>query len=172
LQQSTGPGSFPFSLLLTAGSTMNGLKWSDPSRTNFFSSRFAYYGQLIIGRKFNEGFTLQIMPSFLHRNLVELATDDNDLYALGAGARLKLSKRISVNADYYYRLKPTGANYNPLSLGLDIETGGHVFQLHFTNSKGMNERSFLADTEYSWGKADVMFGFNISRSFQLKKKKA
>lgn len=173
VQQSKGPGAIPFSVLLVAGSTLNPLKWVDTSRQNYFSSRLAYYGQVIIGRKFSDRFTLQLMPTVLHLNLVEKTIDKNDQFSLGAGARLKLSRRISVNADYYYRVHPnnSGTTFSPLSVGVDIETGGHVFQLHFTNSRGMNERSFLADTEYSWGKGDVMFGFNISRAFQIAKRK-
>jgi hypothetical protein len=173
VHQSTGPKSFPVSVVFTAGSTLNPLKWSDTSRKNYFSSRLAYYGQVIVGRKFNERITLQLMPTILHLNLVERVVDDNDIYSIGLGARAKISKRISINADYYYRLNPNQniTSFPPLSLGVDIETGGHVFQLHFTNSKGMNERSFLTDTEYSWGKGDVMFGFNISRAFQVRKRK-
>lgn len=174
LHQSTGPKALPFSLVVIGGSTLNTLPWADTSRKNFFSSRMAHYGQLIIGRKFSEHFTLQMMPTILHRNLVPRIIDDNDVYAAGVGGRLKLSKRISVNFDYYYVVNPDEGvlTYNPLSLGFDIETGGHVFQLHFTNAKGMNERAFLADTEYRWGKGDIMFGFNISRSFQIGKKKS
>ena len=95
------------------------------------------------------------------------------MIATGIGGRLKLSKRISLNVDYHYIINQNEvANYyNPLSLGFDIETGGHVFQLHFTNSKGMNERAFLAATEYNWGDGDIFFGFNISRSFQIRKNK-
>jgi hypothetical protein len=173
IQQSTGPKSSPLSLIAVAGSTLTTLKWSDPSRQNYFSSRAAFYGQLIAGRKFNDNFTLQIMPTILHRNLVPTKNDANDLVAAGIGGRFKLSKRISLNVDYHYIINQNEvANFhNPLSIGFDIETGGHVFQLHFTNSKGMNERAFLAATEYSWGDGDIFFGFNISRSFQIKKTK-
>lgn len=173
IQQATGPKASPVSLLLVAGTTYTTLKWSDPTRENYFSSRIAYYGQAIVGRKFSERFTMQVMPTVLHRNLVPTTADPNDLFAAGVGARLKLSKRVSVNADYHYVLNPNEASgmHNPLSLGVDIETGGHVFQLHFTNSKGMNERAFLAATEYDWGNGDIFFGFNISRAFQLKKRK-
>jgi hypothetical protein len=113
------------------------------------------------------------MPSVLHRNLVPKAQDPNDLLAMGIGGRIKLSRRVSVNFDYHYVLNQndSAGMHNPLSIGFDLETGGHVFQLHFTNSKGMNERAFLAATEYDWGKGDIFFGFNISRSFQIKKKK-
>jgi hypothetical protein len=173
VHQATGPKAAPFSLILIAGSTLTTLKWSDPTRANYFSSRAAYYGHMVIGRKFSESFTLQLMPTILHRNLVPTIGDHNDLFAAGIGGRIKLSKRVSLNADYHYVINPNDASgmHNPLSIGFDLETGGHVFQLHFTNSKGMNERAFLAATEYSWGDGDIFFGFNISRSFQIKKKK-
>jgi hypothetical protein len=173
IQQAAGQKPSPVSLIAIAGSTLTTLKWSDPTRQNYFSSRVAYYGQAIIGRKFSESFTLQLMPSIVHRNLVPTEQDPNDLFAAGIGGRIKLSRRISFNADYHYVVNPNDAAgfHNPLSVGFDLETGGHVFQLHFTNSKGMNERAFLAATEYDWGKGDIFFGFNISRQFQIKKKK-
>ena len=173
IQQATGPGALPFSLIGVAGSTIIGAPWSDPTRENYFSSRVAYYGQAIIGRKFNESLTLQLMPTFLHRNFVETTADPNDLYAAGVGGRIKLSKRVSLNVDYYYVVNQNEALdlHNPLSVGFDIETGGHVFQLHFTNAVGMNERVFLTETVNSWSEGDIQFGFNISRSFQIGKKK-
>ena len=173
IQQATGKKPVPLSLLLIGGTTITTLKWSDPSRENYFSSRVAYYAQMIIGRKFSEALTLQVMPSIVHRNLVPKKEDPNDLVAAGIGGRVKLSKRISMNVDYHYVFNnnETAGYHNPLSVGFDIETGGHVFQLHFTNAKGMNERAFLANTEYDWGNGDIFFGFNISRSFQIKKKK-
>lgn len=173
IHQATGPKALPFSLIAVAGSTLTTLKWSDPTRQNYFPSRVAYYGQAIIGRKFSKAFTLQVMPSVVHRNLVPTVNDPNNLFAIGVGGRIKLSRRISFNADYHYIINPNTAAgyYSPLSVGFDIETGGHVFQLHFTNSKGMNERAFLGATEYTWAKGDIFFGFNISRQFQIKKKK-
>jgi hypothetical protein len=173
IHQATGPGASPVSVVLAAGATLTTLKWSDPTRANYFSSRAAFYAQAIIGRKFNEKITLQLMPSVLHRNLVPKTQDPNDLLATGIGGRIKLSRRVSFNFDYHYVLNQndSAGMHNPLSIGFDLETGGHVFQLHFTNSKGMNERAFLAATEYDWGKGDIFFGFNISRSFQIKKKK-
>jgi Membrane bound beta barrel domain (DUF5777) len=173
IHQATGPKASPISLIAVAGSTITTLKWSDPTRQNYFSSRVAYYGQAIVGRKFSEALSLQLIPSIVHRNLVPTVNDPNDLYAIGAGGRIKLSHRVSFNIDYHYIVNQNDAAgyHNPLSIGFDLETGGHVFQLHFTNSKGMNERAFLANTEYSWGDGDIFFGFNISRSFQIKKKK-
>lgn len=173
VHQSTGAKNRPFSLLAVGGATIQTAEWADKSRENFFSSRMGYYGQLIIGRKFSEALSLQLVPSMVHRNLVPTGDDHNDTYAIGAGGRVKLSKRISLNLDYYYVINKDESVeiYNPLSIGFDIETGGHVFQLHFTNAVGMNERSFITETSYNWWDGDVQFGFNISRVFQLKKKK-
>lgn len=173
IHQSKGKGVMPFSLLAVAGSVLNTLKWTDPTRKNYFTSRLGYYGQLILGSKLSESVSLQLMPTVVHRNLVPTANDPSDMIAVGAGARIKLSKRISFNADYYYRVNPneTDGTFNPLSIGFDVETGGHVFQLHFTNAIGMNEKTFLTQTTNDWTKGDIQFGFNISRTFQLKKKK-
>lgn len=173
LQQSTGAKSLPFSLLAVGGATVIGAPWSDPTRKNYFSSRLGYYGQLIVGRKFSERLTLQVSPTVVHRNLVETEADRNDVFAAGFGGRIKLSKRISLNVDYYYVAnKDKGHDlHNPLSIGFDIETGGHVFQLHFTNAAGMNERAFLTETTNNWGRGDIQFGFNISRAFQIARKK-
>jgi Membrane bound beta barrel domain (DUF5777) len=171
--QSTGKGSFPVSIALVSGITMEGMPWTDPSRKNFFSSKLAYYFQAIIGRKISEGFSLQVSPTVVHKNLIQLAADSNDVYAIGVGGRLRLSRRISLTCDYFYVLNHFTDNMyqDPLAIGFDIETGGHVFQLHFSNSTGMNERAFITETTGKWGKGEVRFGFNLSRVFQIKKKK-
>lgn len=173
IMQSTGPWSSPVTVALVAGMTMDGMPWADPNRKNFFTSRLAYYFEAVIGRKFSEGFTLQVMPTMVHNNLVALQTDPNNIYAIGVAGRLKLSKRIAFTWDYTHVVKgmPDSGYYNPLSVGFDIETGGHVFQLHFSNATGMNERAFITETTGQWGKGEVRFGFNLSRVFQLKKKK-
>jgi hypothetical protein len=171
--QSTGPGAIPFSVVLVGGMTADTMPWADPTRTNFVTSKMAYYGQMIIGRKFSEGFTFQLTPTYLHRNLVPTESDPNDVYAMGFGGRIKLSKRVSFNVDYFYvynGLTPN-VNYFPLSVGFDIETGGHVFQLNFSNAIGMNERAFLMNTTNSWEKGQVLFGFNLSRVFTVVKRK-
>ena len=112
------------------------------------------------------------MPTLTHQNLVSLTDEPNDLLAVGVGGRQKLSKRISLNFEYYYQIpgyKLSGTT-NSLSVGFDIETGGHVFQLHFTNSQGMSERTFISETNGKWDKGDIFFGFNISRVFTVSKK--
>ena len=172
-QQSTGNRSFPVTIAFGSGITMNGLELSDPTRKNYFSSRLAYYFQTIIGRKISEGISLQVTPTLVHKNLVHLETDPNDIYSLGVGGRLKFSKRIAFTWDYFYVFNPLQDNiyHSPLSVGIDIETGGHVFQLHFSNATGMNEPTFITETTGDWSKGEVRFGFNLSRVFQLKKKK-
>jgi hypothetical protein len=175
LRQSSGAKDMPVSVSVVTSIALKTLKFADQTRTNYFTSRLAYVSQILVARKINEAFSLQLTPSYLHRNLVATELDPNDIFALGAGARLKLSKRISLNGEYYYIANPktylSQQIYNPLSLGFDIETGGHVFQLFFTNSLGMTEKQFIGATTGQWKKGDIHFGFNISRVFTLKKNK-
>lgn len=172
-QQSTGEGSFPVTIALVGGMTMNSMPWADPTIKNYFSSRLAYYFQTIIGRKISEGFTLQLAPTLVHNNLVALQTQPNDIYAVGFGGRAKVSNRMALTWDYFYVVNgiEKGINYHPLSVGVDIETGGHVFQLHVSNAAGMNERAFITETTNSWSKGELRLGFNLSRVFQIAKNK-
>lgn len=169
--QTSGPGAFPFSIVLVSGVTLNTQSWSDTARKHYFSSRMAFYNELIIGRKFSERFSLQLSPVFVHRNLVELEKEENDVYALGIGARFKLTKRIAFVADYHYIVEGLDKDLykDPLSVGFDIETGGHVFQLHFSNATGMNEKAFITNTTGNWSKGEVRFGFNLSRVFTVRR---
>ena len=173
LRQSSGARVMPVSLSLFSSVALNSMKWTDETRANYFSSRLSYVGQILIARKISQGLSLQLTPSYVHRNLVTTELDPNDLFALGAGGRLKLTKRISLNAEYFYVVNPktymSRQIYNSLSVGVDIETGGHVFQLLFTNSLGMIEKAFIGETTGQWKKGDIHFGFNISRVFTLKK---
>ena len=172
LRQSTGARVMPVSVSVLSSVAATSAKWVDPGRTNYFSSRLSYVQQLLIARKVSQSFSVQIAPTFVHRNLVSTELETNDLYAIGAGGRMKLTKRISFNAEYYYtvnlRSYMNQTVYNPLSVGFDIETGGHVFQLIFTNSLAMIEKGFIGETTGSWAKGDIHFGFNISRVFTLK----
>ncbi|MES2882413.1 MAG: DUF5777 family beta-barrel protein [Bacteroidota bacterium] len=173
VQQAVGLKASPVSVALVGGTTLFTTGFTDPNRENLFSSRMAYYAQVIAARRFSNRISIQVMPTLLHRNLVATNNDANDLFAAGLGGRVKLSNRISLTFDYYVVVNQneTLGVHNPLSVGVDIETGGHVFQLHFTNAVGMNERVFLTETGNDWGKGEIQFGFNISRTFQLKKKK-
>lgn len=140
-----------------------------PGKEYFFSNRLCFANQLLIARKFNQWLSLQLMPVHVHYNLVNKVSESNDLFALGIGGRIKLSKRVTLNAEYYYQLQSTQmeATVNALSLGFDIETGGHVFQLHFTNATGMTERTYIGRTTDSWSDGGIRFGFNISRVFTV-----
>jgi hypothetical protein len=170
LRQSTGARKMPITLALFSSMAIKTLKPSDPDRENYFSNNLYYAFQMMIGRKFSDAFTLQLSPSLVHRNLVATEAEANDVLAMGFGGRIKLSKRVSLNAEYIYVLPDQLAEgyYNSFSIGFDIETGGHVFQLHFSNSTSMIEKGFIAETVGQWGKGDVHFGFNISRVFNLK----
>jgi len=172
IQQSTGGGS-PVTVALVAGMTVNTAPWANPSVRNYFSSRLAYYYQAIVGRKFTEAFTLQVAPTLVHNNLVPLVSQPNDVVALGIGGRYKVAKRIALTWDYHHLFNGivAGQNTHPLSLGMDIETGGHVFQLHVSNAVGMNERAFVTETSGTWTNGDIRCGFNLSRVFQLGKRK-
>src|SRR5205823_1362494 len=125
-----------------------------------------------VARKFTRRLSLELAPSWIHFNLVPAAADNNDLLTLGMGGRMKVTKRMSINVEYDYL--PSGQFsstkiYNSFSTGIELETGGHVFQLIFTNSDGMVEPYYLSKTSGSWRKGDIYFGFNISRVFNLKK---
>jgi len=173
LRQSKGKHNMPISLSYVPTIALKTLKYEDPTRKNYYTSRLYYTHQLIIARKFSEGTSIQLIPTYVHRNLVKLASEHNGIFALGIGGRQKLTKRLSLNAEYYYQMPGYGltGTTNSLSVGFDIETGGHVFQLHFTNSRGMNERTFITETTGEWGKGDIYFGFNISRVFTIRKRR-
>lgn len=171
IRQSTGAESFPLSVSFLSTAAVRTVKPVNPTETISFASRMSYAEQLLVARKINKYVSVQIMPSFIYRQLMEAGS--HSLWALGAGGRVKLAKRVSLNAEYYYQFNPEPYMYqdvyNPLSIGFDIETGGHVFQLIFTNSTAMIEKGFIGETTGSWGKGDIRFGFNISRVFSFKK---
>lgn len=161
----------PFTVSGLASMMYKSIRFDNPSRDNFYTSNLFYCGQILIGRKFSEGFSFQLMPTVIHYNLAQGLTDPNDVFAIGAGGRLKISKRVSINAEYYYQMPGYMLNgsQNSLAIGFDIETGGHVFQLNFTNSTGMTERSFISETGGNFFDGDIHFGFTISRVFTIVK---
>lgn len=169
LRQKRGAESFPITASIFASTAVRGLRWSDPNRENLFSSRMAYTWQLIAGSKISEKLSVQLVPGVVHRNLVKTREESNDVYFVGFGSRMKLSKRVAINLEYIYVLPDQlAAGYrNSLSVGVDLETGGHVFQLHFTNSTSMIEKGFITETIGDWGKGGVHFGFNVSRVFTV-----
>lgn len=179
VRQSTGKRNVPVSVgFLSTIMVKTAPIADDGYNKNHFSNRLNYAFQLIMARKFNDNTSLQIAPTLVHHNRVPQGSQ-NDVLAVGFGGRQKISKRVSINAEYYYvlpntRTKPLDSAityHNSLSVGFDIETGGHVFQLHFTNSTPMTESSFISETTGQWSKGDIHFGFNISRVFVIGGKK-
>ncbi|MET4074553.1 DUF5777 family beta-barrel protein [Hymenobacter sp. UYCo722] len=172
LQQTTGAHALPVSVTLLASSAITTLKFNqapnEPERST--GSRVDYAYQVLIARKFSPGLSGQLMPTLIHRNYVALAGRQNDVYALGAGLRQKLTKRLALTADYFYLLPGYVADnfHNALGVGVDIETGGHVFQLHLTNAKGMSEKFFVPQTTGNFFDGDIYFGFTVARNFTVK----
>ncbi len=174
LRQSTGAKNMPVTLQLFSSVMINSLKAANPSQ-DLFTSRMGYTFQVIVGRKFSEGTTVQLMPSLVHRNFVETKTEKNDVFVIGIGGRQKFSKRAAVTYEFHYvlpdQLASQYVDYS-FSVGVDLETGGHVFQLFLTNSAGMNEQQFLTQNTGDWANGDIRLGFNISRVFTVKKPKS
>ncbi len=168
------PDRIPVSVTLFGSTVIRTQKSFVPGETFSSTDRLTYTGQVLVARKISERLSLQLSPTYLYRNKPELDGDPRRLMALGIGGRLKVSRRVSVNADYFYAFREKNNDlpyHNSLAVGVDIETGGHVFQLHFTNSLGMIEKQFIGETTGSWGKGDIHYGFNISRTFSFNKKK-
>lgn len=132
-----------------------------------FEDRLIYVTQLLVSRKFNNRLSLELAPTFFHENFVIDDNQENSQYAIGMGGRYKFAKRWSVNVDYAAHLNRSSTSpfNDPLSIGVDLETGGHVFQMHFTNSQGIHEAGFLGNTTGSWSTGDIFFGFNLLRVF-------
>ncbi|MBI3219481.1 MAG: hypothetical protein HYZ44_08215 [Bacteroidetes bacterium] len=171
IRQSTGPGSSP--VTVTAFGSINIQDFEQtPGTYSTYMDRASYIGQLLIARKFSPKISLQLTPTFIHTNVVDQSKLTNDQLAMGFGARYKLTKSLAINAEYFYRVNPIANTpyYNSLGVGLDIETGGHVFQLVLSNTQGMIERTFVTETADNFFDGGIHFGFNITRAFQLKKK--
>jgi len=170
LRQSTGPEAFPVSVTWFSVAMANGLKAPTDVSPYYFTHRLSYVNQAVIARKMNQDLSLALVPSIVHRNYVQTTADAHDLWLLGVGCRYKLTQRFSINGEYHHYLtQQFEEGFSPsLSLGVDIETGGHVFQLHVTNARGMFERSFLAEPAGSWADGSLYFGFNLSRVFTVK----
>lgn len=166
LRQGSGKGASPLSAVVFVSTAVGTLR--SPHELNL-SNRLSYTWQLLLARKFSEHLSLQLMPAVVHRNMTLSERDEHDIYVLGAGGRYKLSKSVALNLEYYYRFnKPLPEpNQHALAIGFDIETGGHVFQLHLTNARAMQEKGFITQTTGNFFEGDIHFGFNVSRVFQF-----
>lgn len=178
LRQSSGAQSMPISLLYYGSFNVNTTKYDDGIERSFFD-RASYVNQLIIARKFTASFSFEVAPTLVHWNTRQTEAQPNSVFALGGGMRYKITNRIALTAETMIQM-PQNTRLvdgvetpyeNSFSIGVDIETGGHVFQLHLTNSRFMSDPDWMAATPGSWGNGDIFFGFNISRVFTLRKPK-
>lgn len=174
LKQKSGAKKFPFTATALASMSIRSDQWPSPNRNNYITSRFFYTFQLMLSRKFGDWVSLQLTPTVVHRNLVTTAADQNTVFSMGFGSSVKLTGSLRLNMEYFWvipgQIESTIAGekvQNSYSLGLDLETGGHVFQLHFTNSRGMTEKFLASETSGRWLDGDVHFGFNVSRVFTI-----
>jgi Membrane bound beta barrel domain (DUF5777) len=173
LRQSKGEKNMPFTVTAFGIAALRtSPKTEDATYDIKLEDRMSYTGQLLIARKINTMLSLQLMPSIVHKNTVDSNIEKNDQLAMGIGGRLRVTRSIALTTEYYYRLDVPEANpyYNPIGFGIDIETGGHVFQLVMTNSRGLTERAYLTETAGNFFNGDIHLGFNITRTFQIKKK--
>ncbi|GAB4293348.1 MAG: hypothetical protein Kow0068_18470 [Marinilabiliales bacterium] len=174
LRQAKGKKNIPLSVSLLTGIYINSLKFQDTTRTNYFTSRLSYINQLLIARKFNNRLSLQLSPTMIHRNLVENKNINNDIFSVGFGGRYKITNRTSINFEYFWIYNrdkiSINNNTNPLSIGFDIETGSHVFQIYLTNDAYITENAFLGNCINKWQNGELLFGFSITRIFTLSSK--
>lgn len=173
LQQQSGLKEIPVGVSLVSTIIYKSLRSAPNAQyLEYSTDKLSYAHQLLIARKFNDYFSLQITPTLVHYNLVETSSLPNDFKSIGISMRQRISKRVNITGEYFYRIDKLAGYHDPLTFGLDIETGGHVFQLHVTNATGMTERTFINETTGSWSEKDIRFGFNLVRAFTLKKPKA
>ena len=160
----------PISITGFASTAYNSAPVVDENKPLVAQNRFAFTYQLYLARKFSDRFSLQLMPSFVHYNLVATSDLSNDLGSLGAAFRYKVSKNVAITGEYFHHLVGTlpANRANPLSIGVDINTGSHVFQLHLTNSSAMIEKQFIGETTGSWMNGDIHLGFNMVRTFKVR----
>ena len=173
-RQTTGLRTFPLTITGLAGVVYKASPRKADLPDGFTSvDRLSYLAQLLIARKVSSHLSLQLMPTVIHKNAVDKIKESNDQFALGFGGRIAITKSVAFTGEYYHRFNVPGPNpyFDTMGLGVDIETGGHVFQLVMTNTRGLTERHFITETEGDFFDGDIHFGFNVTRTFHLKAKK-
>jgi hypothetical protein len=172
LTQSHGGGAaMPVSLVWFSSAAVSSVDWKSQTLNDGryrFSDYLVYTHQALISRRFSSRLSLQLSPTLVHRNKVKTAAETHDVYALGVGGRLRLTRKLHLTADYFYTVNNAPGVHNPAAVGIDLVTGGHVFQVYLNNAKGIIEKEFLTNTLGSAGKGQVGFGFTVMRSFVLR----
>ncbi|TVR42790.1 MAG: hypothetical protein EA394_02705 [Bacteroidia bacterium] len=169
LRQQTGQRDIPLTVSLFSGAYLKSLRWPEGSDYSF-TQRMSYVQQLLIARRFSRAVSFQLSPAWVHKNLVPTTDDPNDYFVLGMGGRWRITDWAGISMEYFHRFNEPESydSYHSFSVGIDLDTGGHVFQLHFTNSQPMFEPGFLVDTRGNWLDGDIYFGFHITRTFALR----
>lgn len=172
-RQQNGKGGMPLSLSVYTVMYANALRWDDPDRENLLSSRFSYNTQLLLARKMGDRISLQLSPSYIHKNLVATSDDQNNIFATGISGSYKFARKFSANIEYFYLLPGKTADEfnNALTFSVEVETGGHMFQLLLSNSPYTYDRMYIAENTGSWLDGDIYLGFNLYRIFPLSKKR-
>lgn len=167
VKQKRGENPFPFAISLFGSVAAKTADEPFGIKERTFAENLSYVGQVLIARKVSAEFSYQLTPTYVHRNTVSQSDDPHGIFALGLGSRIKLSKRVSLNGEYFLAFNESKSinARNSLAFGVDIETGGHVFQLILSNAITMIEKSFITETTGNFFGGDIHFGFNISRTF-------
>jgi len=171
LQQQQGTRTIPVSIALHSSTNYRNARYTD-GIDHSMSDRFSYMHQAIIARKWNRKLSTLVSPSVVHFNLVPAAQDPNTTAHISLGARYKISNRMALTGESTLlsnREFSSGERYTtPFAIGVDIETGGHVFQLHISNTRAMNGPYWMARNPYIASNGGLFLGFNISRVFTVK----
>ncbi|WP_295121686.1 DUF5777 family beta-barrel protein [uncultured Chitinophaga sp.] len=185
LLQQTTDNHVPLAVTLFGNAVVSAMESSDdessPGYFGKFSDRMSYTAQVVLARQFGRTFSLALLPTYVHRNRVGYQ-DMNDMFAMGVGGRLRFTRRLALVVDYFVPFRDQESKdyaetldtkyYNTLGVGLEIETGGHVFNVNFTNSTAILENQFIPETTATWTNGQFRWGFNISRRFDLDRKKS
>jgi len=163
----------PVSISLFASAAARTVEDPRIDASDYFKARMFYSYQALIARKFSERLSLQLMPSFVHRNLVRTTEEENDIISIGAAGHFQVTKVVGIQTEVYFTPDDflTDEYSNSISIGLDFETKNHVFQIHLTNSQGMVEKDVIGETRGRWDEGDIFLGFNFTRDFQIKGRK-
>jgi hypothetical protein len=181
LKQEKNDSKHPFSLTMYANTVVSSMDTVSKNvykerSFNHFSDRMSQLVQLMIARRFGN-ISLQIIPTYIHTNYVVSEKDDKNLFALGGGLRLPLSKKFFLIADYFHSFRSQESKdflgshnihlHDVFGIGVEILTEGHVFHMNFTNATNILENRFIPRTYTSWGDGQYRWGFTISRNFIL-----
>ena len=173
-------GGFPFNIALYANVALTPRRAISETDLPKFTSRLSYAYQGIITSKLNWRASIGILPTFVHRNFVgnvpnpnNGSFDENSLFAIGAMGRFKITQSIALIGEYFYTFSDYRKDntavpyYMPLGIGVEIETGGHVFQMNYTNTSGIIANDYVPNSASNWLDGEFKIGFTISRVFNL-----